>query len=250
MATKKTTMKKTTVTKISYDRTCIAADMSDYIKDRYFTDEDYEKKKYHIDSLVNSIIEKEDKFIQQEEAKGIHALTTAELAHSLVYRHSNEVTDICCNNLDDEDGVETEEYSSGHEKEHEELMNKLYRAAFYAFSQVDFVDMVDMLNYRCVEFSKVGPRDKKDESLEAQYITNEPGDYEVVEIQKYVYEIVMESLNRFRDELDCGMLENDPEHLIGEYYNHSSGIYCRVLKNGVEISYMPINSFGDVDFDI
>jgi hypothetical protein len=164
--------------------------------------------------------------------------------------HSNEVKDICINDLDDEDEVETEEYSSGHEKEHEELMNKLYRAAFYAFSQVDFVDMVDMLNYRCVEFSKVGPRDKKDESLEAQYIENTPGNYEVPEIQKYVYEIVMESLNRFRDELDCGMLENDPEHLIGEYYNHSSGIYCRVLKNGVEISYMPINSFGDVDFDI
>ena len=107
--------------------------------------------------------------------------------------------------------------------------------------EVDFTDLVDMLNYRRAEFDNIG---SEKESIEALYIKNTPGNFEVKEIQEYVYWAVQEAFERFEDNLTEDMLKNSPELVVGEYYNHSAGILCRVTPGGVEISYVPISGFG------
>ena len=223
MATKKTAKSAKTY---HYDLNTLASEMASIIKDT-LSCEEYEDKQFEIDSLVNGIIEDESDFIQASEKNPIWI---RDLAHLLTSRNLAEISHVY------KKDTETER-NTGHER----LMASLKDAAFQAYMELDFADITDMLNYRCAEFNKVGPEDKKDESLEAIYIKNRPGDYEPKEIQEYIFWMVQEALKRFKEELDCGMLEEDPANILGEYYNHSSGLYCKVLPDSVEISYIPVS---------
>lgn len=121
---------------------------------------------------------------------------------------------------------------------------KIKEYAFVAFSKFDFVDLTDMLNYRSAVFSKVNGPD----SLEEKYIYNTPGNYEPLEIQIYVYHVIMEAIDRFKSEYEYSRQKSiDDEHIMGEYFNHGAGILCRVEKDSVEISYIPIESNGMED---
>ena len=121
---------------------------------------------------------------------------------------------------------------------------KIKDYAFDAFSKFDFVDLTDMLNYRCAAFSKV----EGDDSLEEKYIYNTSGNYEPLEIQIYVYHVVMEAIDRLRSEYEHSRQNHiDDERIMGEYFNHGAGILCRVEKDFVEISYIPIESNGTED---
>lgn len=121
---------------------------------------------------------------------------------------------------------------------------KIKEYAFMAFSKFDFVDLADMLNYRSAVFSKVDSPN----SLEEKYIYNTPGNYEPLEIQIYIYHIVMEAIDRFRSEYEYSQQNGiGDEDILGEYFNHGTGILCRVKKDFVEISYIPIESNGTED---
>ena len=133
------------------------------------------------------------------------------------------------------------------EKQYEELMTRLHAAAFHAYMQIDFTDITDMLNYRGDSFSHVMYNSKNadsEESLESTYIVNKPGNYEVKEIQEYIYYVVQEALNRFNSQLHESREHNEPA--VGEYYNYESGIRCQVTEDGVEINYTPISSYGSI----
>ena len=131
------------------------------------------------------------------------------------------------------------------ENENQKLMHDLHEAAFYAYMGIDFVDITEMLNYRKAKFTDVKYHDTNgDETLEETYIIHEPGYYEVKEIQEYIYWALQEALIRFRNELYSG---STVEPLTGEYFNYGSGIFCKVTRDGVEINYLPITSFGSVD---
>lgn len=133
------------------------------------------------------------------------------------------------------------------EKQYEELMTRLHAAAFHAYMQIDFTDITDMLNYRGDSFSHVMYNSKNadsEESLESIYIVNKPGNYEVKEIQEYIYYVVQEALNRFNTQLHESREHNEPA--VGEYYNYESGIRCQVTEDGVEINYTPVSSYGSI----
>ena len=144
--------------------------------------------------------------------------------------------------------IESEETEvAKEEKQYEELMTRLHAAAFHAYMQIDFTDITDMLNYRGDSFSHVMYNSKNadsEESLESTYIVNKPGNYEVKEIQEYIYYVVQEALNRFNSQLHESREHNEPA--VGEYYNHESGIRCQVTEDGVEINYTPISSYGSI----
>ena len=113
--------------------------------------------------------------------------------------------------------------------------------------QIDFTDITDMLNYRGDSFSHVMYNSKNadsEESLESTYIVNKPGNYEVKEIQEYIYYVVQEALNRFNTQLHESREYNEPA--VGEYYNYESGIRCQVTEDGVEINYTPVSSYGSI----
>lgn len=133
------------------------------------------------------------------------------------------------------------------EKQYEELMTRLHAAAFHAYMQIDFTDITDMLNYRGDSFSHVMYNSKNadsEESLESTYIVNKPGNYEVKEIQEYIYYVIQEALNRFNSQLHESREHNEPA--VGEYYNYESGIRCQVTEDGVEINYTPVSSYGSI----
>ena len=144
--------------------------------------------------------------------------------------------------------IESEEKEvAKEEKQYEELMTRLHAAAFHAYMQIDFTDITDMLNYRGDSFSHVMYNSKNadsEESLESTYIVNKPGNYEVKEIQEYIYYVVQEALNRFNSQLHESREHNEPA--VGEYYNYESGIRCQVTEDGVEINYTPISSYGSI----
>lgn len=144
--------------------------------------------------------------------------------------------------------IESEETEvAKEEKQYEELMTRLHAAAFHAYMQIDFTDITDMLNYRGDSFSHVMYNSKNadsEESLESTYIVNKPGNYEVKEIQEYIYYVVQEALNRFNSQLHESREHNEPA--VGEYYNYESGIRCQVTEDGVEINYTPISSYGSI----
>ena len=117
------------------------------------------------------------------------------------------------------------------EKQYEELMTRLHAAAFHAYMQIDFTDITDMLNYRGDSFSNVMYNSKNTDS-------------EVKEIQEYIYYVIQEALNRFNIQLHESREHNEP--VVGEYYNHKSGISCRVTEDGVEINYAPVSSYGSI----
>ena len=144
--------------------------------------------------------------------------------------------------------IESEETEvAKEEKQYEELMTRLHAAAFHAYMQIDFTDITDMLNYRGDSFSDVMYNSKNadsEESLESIYIVNKPGNYEVKEIQEYIYYVIQEALNRFNSQLHESREHNEP--VVGEYYNYKSGIYCQVTEDGVEIHYAPVSSYGSI----
>ena len=144
--------------------------------------------------------------------------------------------------------IESEETEvAKEEKQYEELMTRLHAAAFHAYMQIDFTDITDMLNYRGDSFSHVMYNSRNadsEESLESTDIVNKPGNYEVKEIQEYIYYVIQEALNRFNTQLHESREHNEPA--VGEYYNHESGIRCQVTEDGVEINYTPVSSYGSI----
>lgn len=228
--TKKETVKVPTKQKFTYNHDTLAVQMSAFIKNSF--QEMDEDKVYEIDAVVNSIIEGEASYIKSCE-RNPKKMTDYELSSILVARNMDVISELY---RDEPEGEKSED-----DDKFKELMNNLKQAAFHAYMEVDFTDLVDMLNYRCAEFDNIG---SEKESIEALYIKNTPGNFEVKEIQEYVYWAVQEAIERFEDNLTEDMLKNSPELVVGEYYNHSAGILCRVTPGGVEISYVPISGFG------
>lgn len=228
--TKKETVKVPTKQKFTYNRDTLAVQMSAFIKNSF--QEMEEDKVYEIDAVVNSIIEDEASYIKSCE-KNPKKMTDYELSSILVARNMDVISELY---KEESEGEKSED-----DNKFKQLMNNLKQAAFHAYMEVDFTDLVDMLNYRRAEFDNIG---SEKESIEALYIKNTPGNFEVKEIQEYVYWAVQEAIERFEDSLTEDMLKNSPELVVGEYYNHSAGILCSVTPAGVEISYVPISGFG------
>ena len=231
---KKETVKVPTKQQFTYNRDILAIQMRSFIESAF--QEMEESKVYEIDAVVNSIIEDEVSYIKSCE-RNPKKMTDYELSSILVARNMDVISEL----YKDEPEGESEGEKSEDDNKFNQLLNNLKQAAFHAYMEVDFTDLTDMLNYRRADFDNIGSSEK---SLEALYIKNTPGNFEVKEIQEYVYWAVQEAIERFEDVLTEDMLKNSPELVVGEYYNHSAGILCRVTPTGVEISYMPISSYG------
>lgn len=228
--TKKETVKVPTKQKFAYNRDILAVQMVAFIEKSF--QEMEESKVYEINAVVNSIIEDEVSYIKTCE-KNPKKMTEYELSSILVARNMDVISELY--------KEESEGEKSEYDNKFNQLMNNLKQAAFHAYMEVDFTDLTDMLNFRHADFDSIG---SEKQSLETLYIKNTPGNFEVKEIQEYVYWAVQEAIDRFKDVLTEDMLKNSPELVVGEYYNHGAGILCRVTPSGVEICYMPINGFG------
>lgn len=228
--TKKETVKVPTKQKFTYNRDTLAVQMAVFIKNSF--QEMDEDKIYEIDAVVNSIIEDEVSYIKSCE-KNPKKMTDYELSSILVARNMDVVSVLY---KEESEGEKSED-----DDKFKQLLNNLKQAAFYAYMEVDFTDLTDMLNYRHADFDNIG---SKEQSIESLYIKNTPGNFEVKEIQEYVYWAVQEAFERFEDVLTEDMLKDSPELVVGEYYNHGAGIFCRVTPGGVEISYIPISGYG------
>lgn len=227
--TKKETVKVPTKQKFTYNRGTLAVQMSAFIKNSF--QEMDEDKAYEINAAVNSIIEDEAAYIKSCE-RNPKKMTDYELSSILVARNMDVISELY---------KEESEGEKSDDDKFKQLLNNLKQAAFHAYMEVDFTDLTDMLNYRRADFDNIG---SKEQSIEALYIKNTPGNFEVKEIQEYVYWAVQEAFERFEDSLTEDMLKNSPELVVGEYYNHGAGILCRVTPDGVEISYIPISGYG------
>ena len=228
--TKKETVKVPTKQKFTYNRDTLAVQMAAFIKNSF--QEMDEDKIYEIDAVVNSIIEDEVSYIKSCE-KNPKKMTDYELSSILVARNMDVISELY--------KEESECEKSEDDDKFKQLLNNLKQAAFHAYMEVDFTDLTDMLNYRRADFDNIG---SVKDSIEALYIENTPGNFEVKEIQEYVYWAVQETFERFEDVLTEDMLKDSPELVVGEYYNHGAGILCRVTPDGVEISYIPISGYG------
>ena len=227
---KKETVKVPTKQKFTYNCDTLAVQMAAFIKNSFQEMDD--DKVYEIDAVVNSIIEDEVSYIKSCE-RNPKKMTDYELSSILVARNMDVISELY---KEESDGEKSEE-----DDKFKQLLNNLKQAAFHAYMEVDFTDLTDMLNYRHADFDNIG---SEKDSIEALYIKNTPGNFEVKEIQEYVYWAVQEAFERFEDVLTEDMLKDSPELVVGEYYNHSAGILCRVTPSGVEISYVPISGFG------
>ena len=228
--TKKETIKVPTKQKFTYNRDTLAVQMSAFIKSSF--QEMDEDKVYKINAAVNSIIEDEASYIKSCE-RNPKKMTDYELSSILVARNMDAISELY---KEESEGEKSED-----DDKFKQLLNNLKQAAFHAYMEVDFTDLTDMLNYRRADFDNIG---SKEQSIEALYIKNTPGNFEVKEIQEYVYWAVQEAFERFEDVLTEDMLKDSPELVVGEYYNHGAGILCRVTPDGVEISYIPISGYG------
>lgn len=228
--TKKETVKVPTKQKFTYNRGTLAVQMVAFIKNSF--QEMDEDKVYEIDAVVNSIIEDEVSYIKSCE-RNPKKMTDYELSSILVARNMDVISELYKEESEGEKSEDADKFK--------QLLNNLKQAAFHAYMEVDFTDLTDMLNYRHADFDNIG---SKEQSIEALYIKNTPGNFEVKEIQEYVYWAVQEAFERFEDVLTEDMLKDSPELVVGEYYNHSAGILCRVTPDGVEISYIPISGYG------
>ena len=228
--TKKETVKVPTKQKFTYNRDTLAVQMAAFIKNSF---QEMDKDKiYEIDAVVNSIIEDEVPYIKSCE-KNPKKMTDYELSSILVARNMDVISELYKEEIEGEKSEEDDKFK--------QLLNNLKQAAFHAYMEVDFTDLTDMLNYRRVDFDNIGSKEQSNETL---YIKNTPGNFEVKEIQEYVYWAVQEAFERFEDVLTEDMLKDSPELVVGEYYNHGAGILCRVTPDGVEISYIPISGYG------
>lgn len=202
--------------------------------------EEAEEKAYKINATVNVLVDCEENLIKSIEKQENHP-TLKELSYKLIGRNIGFFKEVYSY-----DHTWEEIEAAKEENENQKLMHNLQEAAFHAYMEIDFTDITEMLNYRKAKFSDIQCHATNgDESLEQTYIIHEPGFYEVKEIQEYIYWVVQEALSRFRDELHSNIKDNNP--IMGEYYNHQSGIFCRITKDGVEISYTPITGYGSAD---
>ena len=222
-----------------YDREKIIECITGIIKNT-LSKEEAEEKAYKISATVNTLVDCEENSIKSIEKVENHP-TLKGLCYNLIGRNIGFFKDVYC-----EDHTWEEVEAAKEENENQKLMHDLHEAAFHAYMEIDFADITEMLNYRKAKFTDVKYHDTNgDETLEETYIIHEPGYYEVKEIQEYIYWALQEALSRFRNELySCGS-NNEP--ITGEYFNHGSGIFCKVTRDGVEINYLPITSFGSVD---
>jgi len=202
--------------------------------------EEVEEKAYKISATVNVLVDCEENFIKSIEKQENHP-TLKGLSYNLIGRNIGFFKDVYSY-----DHTWEEIEAAKEENENQKLMHNLQEAAFHAYMEIDFTDITEMLNYRKDKFSDIQCHATNgDKSLEQTYIIHEPGFYEVKEIQEYIYWVVQEALSRFRDELHSSIKDNNP--IMGEYYNHQSGIFCRITKDGVEINYTPITGYGSAD---
>lgn len=133
----------------------------------------------------------------------------------------------------------------GNKGKYDTMMDSLAAAASRAAGRFDVEGMTDMVNYRRVSFGREpGPDGKK--SLEAEYITGEPGMYDTAGMRTYVDAVVAAALQDFRSALYCGEFDRDPE-ICGEYRSAAVGIECRFDRYGVQLSYSPISVFAEYD---
>jgi hypothetical protein len=103
-----------------------------------------------------------------------------------------------------------------------------------------------MLNYRRTTFTNVGG----DDSIEKCRISNSPGNYEVNEIRQYIYSIMFEAIERFMSEFEADLQSEEPydrDEIIGEYFNHDSGLYVKVTVDAVEFEYIPVHTLASVE---
>lgn len=202
--------------------------------------EEVEEKAYKINATANVLVDCEENFIKRIEKQENHP-TLKELSYNLIGRNIGFFKEVYSY-----DHTWEEIEAAKEENENQKLIHNLQEAAFHAYMEIDFTDITEMLNYRKAKFSDIQCHATNgDKSLEQTYIIHEPGFYEVKEIQEYIYWVVQEALSRFRDELYSSIKDNNP--IMGEYYNHQSGIFCRITKDGVEISYTPITGYGSAD---
>ena len=121
----------------------------------------------------------------------------------------------------------------------------LFELGLECFSKIDFEDVTDMLNYRRTTFTNVGG----DNSIEKWRIFNSPGHYEVNEICQYIYSIMFEAIERFMSEFEADLQAVEPNEieLLGEYFNHDSGLYVKVTVDSVEFEYIPVHTSASVE---
>lgn len=121
----------------------------------------------------------------------------------------------------------------------------LFELGLECFSKIDFEDVTDMLNYRRSTFTNVGG----DNCIEKWRISNGPGDYEVNEIRQYIYSIMFEAIERFMSEFEADLQASEPNEieLLGEYFNHDSGLYVKVMVDAVEFEYIPVHTSASVE---
>lgn len=202
--------------------------------------EEAEEKAYKINATANVLVDCEENLIKSIEKQENHP-TLKELSYNLIGRNIGFFKEVYSY-----DHTWEEIEAAKEENENQKLMHNLQEAAFHAYMEIDFTDITEMLNYRKDKFSDIQCHATNgDKSLEQTYIIHEPGFYEVKEIQEYIYWVVQEALSRFRNELHSNIKDNNP--IMGEYYNHQSGIFCRITKDGVEINYTPITGYGSAD---
>ena len=165
---KKETVKVPTKQQFTYNRDILAAQMTAFIESSF--QEMDEDKVYEINAVVNSIIEGEASYIKSCE-RNPKKMTDYELSSILVARNMDVISELY---RDEPEGEKSED-----DDKFKKLMNNLKQAAFHAYMEVDFTDLVDMLNYRRAEFDNIG---SEKESIEALYIKNTPGNFEVKEL--------------------------------------------------------------------
>lgn len=222
-----------------YNREKIIECITDIVKNT-LSKEDVEEKAYKINATANVLVDCEENFIKRIEKQENHP-TLKELSYNLIGRNIGFFKEVYSY-----DHTWEEIEAAKEENENQKLMHNLQEAAFHAYMEIDFTDITEMLNYRKDKFSDIQCHvTNGDKSLEQTYIIHEPGFYEVKEIQEYIYWVVQEALSRFRDELYSSIKDNNL--IMGEYYNHQSGIFCRITKDGVEINYTPITGYGSAD---
>jgi hypothetical protein len=122
----------------------------------------------------------------------------------------------------------------------------LFELGLECFSKIDFEDVTDMLNYRRTTFTNAGG----DDSIEKCRISNSPGNYEVNEIRQYIYSIMFEAIESFMSEFEADLQSEEPyerDEIIGEYFNHDSGLYVKVSKDSVEFVYIPVHTSASVE---
>ena len=121
----------------------------------------------------------------------------------------------------------------------------LFELGLECFSEIDFEDVTDMLNYRRATFTNVGG----DDSIEKFRISSSPGNYEVNEIRQYIYSIMFEAIERFMTEFEADLQASEPneEEILGEYFNHDSGLYVKVTVDSVEFEYIPVHTSASVE---